>query len=116
MDEARANNRGELGLRRVLRAMEMGEVQALLVGEKFSAEGVECGNCGHIDMRMVRSCAVCGQKPHDIDDIGDALIGRALRAHIEVVKIPAVESFEKAGNIGALLRFRAERSAGERLA
>jgi peptide subunit release factor 1 (eRF1) len=116
MDEARANNRGELGLRRVLRAMEMGEVQALLLGENFAAEGVECGNCGHLDMRMVRSCSVCGQTPHDIDDIGDALIGRALRSHIEVVKIPPGEAFEKAGNIGALLRFRAERSVGERLA
>jgi len=116
MDEARANNHGSLGLRRVLRAMEMGEIQTLLLGEGFSAEGVECANCGHIDMRMVPSCAVCGQKTHDIDDIGDALIGRALRGHIEVIQIPPDEAFVKAGNIGALLRFRAERSVGERLA
>jgi peptide subunit release factor 1 (eRF1) len=117
MDEARANNRGALGLRRVLRAMEQGEVQTLLVGEAFSAEGVECPNCGHIDMRMVNQCAVCGQKPRDIDDIADALIGRALGAHIEVIQVPAAAvSFEQAGNIGALLRFRSERSVGERLA
>lgn len=116
VDEARANNRGALGLRRVLRAMEQGEVQSLLLGQGFSAEGVECGNCGHIDMRMVHDCAVCGQKTHEIEDLADALIGRALRAHIEVVSIPANPEFEKAGNIGALLRFRAERSVGERLA
>lgn len=116
LDEARANNRGALGLRRVLRSMEQGEVQVLLLGEGLAAEGVECSNCGHIDIRMVHNCAVCGQKTHEIDDLSEALIGRALRAHIEVMYIPAGGEFEKAGNIGALLRFRAERTAGERLA
>jgi peptide subunit release factor 1 (eRF1) len=116
LDEARANNNGALGLRRVLRSMEQGEVQKLLLGEGFSAEGVECGNCGHIDMRMVSNCAVCGQKTHEIEDISDALIGRALRMNIDVVHIPGDPEFQKAGNIGALLRFRAERSVGERLA
>jgi peptide subunit release factor 1 (eRF1) len=116
LDEARANNFGALGLRRVLRSMEQGEAQTLLVGEGFSAEGVECGNCGHIDMRMVDNCAVCGQKTHEIDDISDALVGRALRMNIEVMHIPANPEFQRAGNIGALLRFRAERSIGERLA
>ena len=116
LDQARANNNGALGLRRVLRSLEQGEVQSLLLGEGFSAEGVECPNCGHIDMRMVPTCAVCGQKTHDIDDLTDALIGRALRGGVEVVHIQANPEFQKAGNIGALLRFRAERSVGERLA
>lgn len=116
LDEARANNNGALGLRRVLRSMEQGEVQSLLLGEGFSAEGVECPNCGHIDMRMVPACAVCGQKTHDIDDLTDALIGRALRSGVEIIHVTANPEFQKAGNIGALLRFRAERSIGERLA
>ena len=73
-------------------------------------------NCGHIDMRMVDTCAVCGQKTKDIDDISDALIGRALRSGIEIVHVAANPEMQKSGNIGALLRFRAERSVGERLA
>jgi peptide chain release factor subunit 1 len=116
LDEARANNHGALGLRRVLRSLEQGEIQSLLLGDGLSSEGVECGNCGHIDIRMVRNCAVCGHETHEIDDIADALIGRALRKHVEIVHIPTNEEFRKAGNIGALLRFRAERSIGERLA
>lgn len=116
LDQARANNNGALGLRRVLRSLEQGEIQSLLLGEGFSAEGVECPNCGHIDMRMVPACAVCGQKTHDIDDLTDALIGRALRSRIDIVHVEANPEFQKAGNIGALLRFRAERSVGERLA
>ena len=116
LDEARANNNGALGLRRVLRSMEQGEAQTLLLGDGFQAEGVECGNCGHIDMRMVENCAVCGQKTHEIDDMADALIGRALRMRVKVIPITASQEFERAGNIGALLRFRAERSIGEALA
>jgi peptide subunit release factor 1 (eRF1) len=116
LDEARANNHGALGLRRVLRSMEQGEIQSLLIGEGFSAEGVECPNCGHVDMRMVPNCPVCGQKTYDVDDLADALIGRALRSGVEIVHVRATPEFQKAGNIGALLRFRAERSIGERLA
>jgi len=116
LDEARANNNGALGLRRVLRSMEQGEAHILLLGDGFEAEGVECGNCGHIDMRMVEHCAVCGQKTHEIDDMADALIGRALRMRAKVIRIAANPDFERAGNIGALLRFRAERSVGGMLA
>jgi peptide chain release factor subunit 1 len=116
LDEARANNNGAIGLKRTLRSLEQGEVQALLLGEGFSAEGVECTNCGHLDMRMVENCAVCGQKTRDVHDFVDVLMDRAIRLGVEVINIPANPEFQKAGNVGALLRFRAERSVGEKLA
>jgi peptide subunit release factor 1 (eRF1) len=116
LNEARANNNGSLGLKRVLRSLEQGEIQTLLIGDGFNAEGVECTNCGHLDMRLVESCAVCGQKTREISDISDALTGRALQAGIEIVHVGQNSELQKAGNIGALLRFRAERSVGERLA
>jgi hypothetical protein len=65
---------------------------------------------------MVAGCAVCGQKTREVDDISDALVGRAVRAGIEVIHISAHPEFQKSGNIGALLRFRADRSVGEKLA
>lgn len=116
LDEARANNNGAIGLKRTLRSLEQGEVQALLIGYGFSAEGVECTNCGHLDMRMVEHCAVCGQKTREVHDFVDVLLERALRLGVDVIQIPANPEFQKAGNIGALLRFRAERSIGEKLA
>jgi peptide chain release factor subunit 1 len=116
LDEARANNYGALGLKRVLRSLEQGEVQTLLIGQGFESAGSECTNCGHLDIRMVGNCAVCGQQSREVEDICDALVGRALRSGVDVVHIPANPEFQKAGNIGALLRFRAERSIGERLA
>jgi peptide chain release factor subunit 1 len=116
LDEARANNHGALGLKRTLRSLEQGEVQALLIGSGFSAEGVECTNCGHLDMRMVENCAVCGRKTRDVHDFVDVLTQRALRFGVDIIQMPPHPEFQKAGNIGALLRFRAERSVGEKLA
>lgn len=116
LDEARANNYGALGLKRVLRAMEQGEIQVLLLGDEFHAEGAECTNCGHLDMRMVGNCALCGQQTREVGDIRDALVGRALRARLEVVHVPSTPEFQRSGSIGALLRFRADRSVGEKLA
>lgn len=116
IDEAKANNNGALGLKRVLRSLEMGEIQTLLIGEGFTAEGVECENCGHLDMRMVPTCAACGRATHEVGDITDVLVSRALKFGIEVIHVSANPSFQNAGSIGALLRFRAERSVGEKLA
>jgi peptide chain release factor subunit 1 len=115
LDEARANNNGAIGLKRTLRSLEQGEVQTLLMGDGFSAEGVECTNCGHLDMRMVENCAVCAQKTREVHDFADVLMQRALRLGVEVIRIPANPEFQRAGNIGALLRFRAERSIGVKL-
>ena len=49
VDFAKANGRGVTGLRRVLRALEAGEVQSIFLGENYSAQAVECPHCGHLD-------------------------------------------------------------------
>ena len=54
LDQAKSNGRGVTGLRRVLRSLEMGEVQVLLMAENYSAHAVECASCGHLDAHMVR--------------------------------------------------------------
>ena len=61
LGQAESNGRGVTGLRRVLRSLEMGEVQILLMAENYSARAVECSNCGHLDAHMVRYCPVCGR-------------------------------------------------------
>ena len=110
LGESHRNGRGAVGLRHVLTSLERGEIQALLVGEGFSATATRCLHCGHMDTRMVRHCAVCGQATREIDDIADALVGIAVRNGISVVYVRDEPDFEKAGNIGALLRFRADQS------
>lgn len=108
--EAGRNGRGALGLRRVLRSMETGEVQTLLLDEKFAAAGVQCTNCEHLDINMSHSCSVCGQPTIGVEDIADALIGKAMASGIELVYLPASRELDRVGRIAALLRFRADQN------
>jgi peptide chain release factor subunit 1 len=105
---ARGNGRGVTGLRRVLHALEMGEVQTLFMGENYNAHGVECTSCGHVDSHMVPQCAVCGRATRELEDVCDAMIPIAIKRDIELFYVKNDEEFDKVGNIAALLRFRAD--------
>jgi Bacterial archaeo-eukaryotic release factor family 10 len=108
--QAHRNSRGAVGLRHVLRSLETGEAQILLLGAHFKAPGYECRNCGHIDMRVTDSCAMCAQPVNEMDDIGGAIVGQAYRNGVEVMYIANDPEFEKAGHVAALLRFRADQN------
>jgi peptide subunit release factor 1 (eRF1) len=114
--EASRNGRGALGLRRVLRSLEMGEVQALLLEDKFDAPGVQCTNCNHIDINMSHSCSVCGQPTIGIEDIADPLLARAMAAGVELHYVPSNPDLDRVGRIAALLRFRADQNTPMKLA
>lgn len=116
MGEAQRNGRGALGLRHVLTALERHEVQTLVVSRDFHAEAVECPNCRHLDTRMVRTCAVCGHQTREVSDVSDALVDLALRNGAEIKFIDGDRDLEKAGRVGALLRFRADQSVPARTA
>lgn len=107
---AKSHKRGVTGLRRVLRSLELGEVQVLLVAENYSAHGVECVSCGRLDAHLVRYCALCGRSTRRLNDILDALLPIAIRKDIEVVNVKNQE-LEQVGNIAALLRFRSTESS-----
>ena len=99
LDQAKSNNRGITGVRRVLRSLELGEVQTLFLGENFSARAVECTNCGHLDSHMVPYCVVC-----------DAIVPAAIRRDVELFYVKNDPEFDRVGNIAALLRFRADQN------
>jgi len=112
LNQAKSNSRGVTGLRRVLRSIELGEVQTLLIGESFSHKAVECTNCGHLDAHIVAHCPACGRETREIEDVCDALIPIAIRRDIELFYVKDDPEFDGAGNIAALLRFRADQSRG----
>jgi len=114
--EAQRNGRGAIGLRRVLRSLEQGEVLTLLLGANFSAPGVKCHNCGHIDLHVTPTCTVCGRENTELEDLGDAIVGNAIRGGVELVYIPDEEEFDRIGRIAALLRFRADQNTPARAA
>jgi hypothetical protein len=104
---AKSHKRGVTGLRRVLRSLELGEVQSLLVAEHYGAHGVECTACGRLDAHLVRYCALCGHSTRKLDDIVDAMVPMIVRRDIELVCVKDQE-LEQVGNIAALLRFRSK--------
>lgn len=108
ISQARSHGRGVTGLRRVLRALEMGEVQALLIGENFQSHAVECSHCGHLDAHVVNFCPICGHATREIVDVGEAILPRAIRGDIETFYVNDDPEFDQVGNIAALLRFRVE--------
>lgn len=121
LDHARSHGRGVTGLRRVLRSLELGEVQTLLVGENLQAHAVECTHCGHIDAHLVSYCPICGRATQEIVDVGEAILPWVIRRDVETFYLKDDPEFDKVGNIAALLRFRAEKvqpisiTAAERL-
>lgn len=109
LSQSRSNGRGVTGLRRVLRSLELGEVQTLLIGENLQGHAVECTRCGHIDAHLVSFCPVCGHATQEIVDVGEAILPWVVRRDIETFYVKGDPEFDKVGNIAALLRFRSEK-------
>jgi len=106
LSHARSHSKGVTGLRRVLRSLELGEVQTLLIGENFQAHAVECTGCGHIDAHLVNFCPVCGRATQEVVDVGEAILPWVIKRDIEMFYVKDDPEFDKVGNIAALLRFR----------
>jgi peptide subunit release factor 1 (eRF1) len=110
INQARHNNRGVTGLRRVLRALELGEVQTLLVGQNYHSQAVECSGCGHLDAHLVSLCPVCGRETREVVDVAEAILPRVIQHNIELFYVKDDPEFDQVGNIAALLRFRSDQN------
>jgi peptide chain release factor subunit 1 len=113
LEFAKGNGRGVAGLRRVLQALETGEVQTIFLTENYSARAVECPHCGHLDAHLVASCVACGRRTHELTDVCDAIIPIAIKRNIELFYLKEHEGLDRAGNIAALLRFRSDQTTGQ---
>lgn len=112
LSQAKSNGNGVTGLRRVLRSLELGEVQKLLIGENYSAHAVECSSCGHLDAHMVRFCPLCGRGTQEVEDVCEIIVPSAIRRGIELFFVKDEPALDRVGNIAALLRFRSDQSKG----
>ena len=113
LEFAKANGRGVAGLRRVLQALEGGEVQTIFLTENYSARAVQCPHCGHLDAHLIASCVACGRPTHELTDVCDAIIPIAIRRNIELFYLKEHDGLDRAGNIAALLRFRSDQTTGQ---
>jgi peptide chain release factor subunit 1 len=113
LEFAKANGRGVAGLRRVLQALETGEVQTIFLTENYSARAVQCPHCGHLDAHLIASCVACGRPTHELTDVSDAIIPIAIRRNIELFYLKEHDGLDRAGKIAALLRFRSDQTTGQ---
>jgi peptide subunit release factor 1 (eRF1) len=116
LDQAKANGFGATGLRRVLRALELGEIDTLFMPRDYSARAVECTNCRHLDSHLVPYCPLCGRATRELEDVCEVLVPIALRNNLGLVLLPPDPTLDAIGNIAALLRFRADRNTNQLLA
>ena len=113
LDFAKSNGRGVTGLRRVLQALEAGEVQSIFLAQNYSARAVECLNCGHLNAHLAATCVACGHPTRELADVCDAIIPIAIRRDIELFYLKEHSDLDRAGNIAALLRFRSDQTTGQ---
>ena len=85
-------------------------MQSLFLSENYSAHGVECPHCGHLDVHVVPICMACGHATRELADVCDAIIPKAIRSDIELFYLKDNAELDRAGNIAALLRFRSDQS------
>lgn len=102
------------GLRRVLRSLELGEVQTLMIGEGYTARAMECTSCGHLDSHLVRYCPLCGHATRQLEDVCDTLIAAAVRRDIELLWVKNNSELDRVGNVAAVLRYHRAGTAAAR--
>ncbi len=96
---------GVIRLDDTLGAAHAGNVQTLVVSEGYRAPGFRCVGCGHISAQEFDVCPFCGDRVEKIPDAVELTIRKVLAEGGEVEVIRDNPDLERAGRIGALLRY-----------
>lgn len=96
---------GVLGLDGTLSAVHEGRVHTLVLTEGFRAPGYQCAGCGYLTTHPPEKCIFCSSEFQQIDDAAELAVRRALQSNADVEFIHSSTELQKAGSIGALLRY-----------
>jgi peptide subunit release factor 1 (eRF1) len=95
-----------VGLENTLEAVNNNKVQTLVVEEGFRSGGSECQGYGHLTIKDGEVCPVCGSQLTSAGvDVIDLAVSSVLRHRGDVEVIPTSAGMEKAGHMGAVLRY-----------
>ena len=108
IDEYNPNGYGVLGIDAVIRALIRDQIRILIYDRNFSHSGYVCRNCYYLSASLAESCPYCGGKLVYYNEIVDEIVENALDQGCEIINLEGNERFEKAGRIGAVLRYRFE--------
>lgn len=102
--ETAAGRHGVAGLVPVLRALNEGRVDTLVVPFGLSEPGAVCSECGRLATgRSV--CETCGGRLERVADVVDSAVASAIRQSSRVEILSLLEPEENAHEISALVRF-----------
>jgi len=95
-----------VGLENTLDAINNNKVQTLVVEEGFRSGGSECQGYGHLTVKDGEVCPVCGGQLVSAGvDVVDLAVSTVMRHRGDVEVIPANLILDKAGHMGAVLRY-----------
>lgn len=93
-----------IGLEDTLKAINEGRVQTLIINEGFRKNAYRCKSTGWLTTNPKETCA--GEDDIEkIYDVVDLAVNEVMRAGGEVEVIMSSDSVDKAGGIGAILRY-----------
>jgi peptide chain release factor subunit 1 len=96
---------GVVRLDDTLSAVHAGNVQTLIISDGYRAPGYRCTHCAYLSSQPQEQCGFCGNPVEEIEDAVEFAVRRVLADGGEVEVVKANPQLEKAGNIGALLRY-----------
>lgn len=94
-----------LGLADTLMAIQERRVHILIVAEGYEMPGYRCQECNYVGADFTPACPICGGGMEEVEDVVDTAIRRTLDQGAEVDVAHENEALERAGGIGAILRY-----------
>jgi Bacterial archaeo-eukaryotic release factor family 10 len=113
LGECARNGKGAVGPRKVIKSLERGEIQTLVIAPHPSAPASVCTSCEHIDIGGRATCSLCGKPARLFQDLSEVLVRRASKGAFDLLLAPENEPIGQANGFLAKLRFRADRSRAE---
>lgn len=113
MGGAARNARGAIGPLQVIRALEQGETQTIVVTPHSPVSACVCIACDHIDTGRPATCSLCGNPVHRFNDLTEILVRRSGRGTFKLQSAPSEGIVPEAQGFLAKLRFRADRSTAQ---
>lgn len=105
LEEAGSGGMAVVGLNETLLPLWRGQVDTLLVQDGFSSPGAICAQCGYLSI-VDEICPNCRASLREVADIVAEVVEIAIRQNYRLWRVGASKEFEKAGSIGAFLRFK----------
>lgn len=93
------------GLENTLNAAIQGRIQMLLAGDGYQTSGYRCPSCNILLLKEAKTCPVCNGNVEPVTDVVEYIVSNVLLQKGDVEIVHANPYLEKAGNIGAFLRY-----------